>query len=483
MANHFRTEPKSTTDRRQSLPSIEDGGIDDHTVASPALGFGMDRADLLDEQLGNPSAGANEATPFNTHNVPTEEPVPETLRKNEVAAVSTDRSFYVSDMPSPYLSPKQASEDVRVTRRRHSIILVTIVTIVLVGAMGAAGWYLWNVMQPRQTLQVKQYETTPIEYGEYLETVDTTSLVQPVNEVTVTAGSSGRIAEVYVENGAIVQEGDWILYIDNPTVSDAANKAQESLDSFYTEVEKRQQELDKANEAVTKAQEAVDKDDKNESARLELEAAKQGAERAQSALDTANNNLWNMQQTYNQAQEQQAKLTVIAPITGTVSNLAELSNSVSSSTSVCRIEDTSCFSIVMEIPNEVRDRVEVGQEVRLAFPTIEDLNITTSVSSLDENGDMLLAKVLIENPDERIETGIAAEASLILVSVPDAHIIPSRAIHTSNDGSTFIKVLLDPSRGIVVDVPVEVLASDGTYTAIAADNIQEGNAVVMPEEE
>lgn len=497
MARHFSETPQKPENKQlDHLPAIEDDNTGNETIASPALGYGMERVDFLDSR-SSPTSSEPYSVPAQDTPDGYDEAM-NTLAHNEVAAVSADRPFYVSDVPSPYLSSRQAQEDVQVTRRRYSRISAIITILLVTAVLGTGGWFLWNAMKSEPKAKVAQYETRVIEKGEYLETIDTTSLVRPANEATVTPSVSGTVAEVYVEDNTNVQEGDLIMRLENQTISDAVRKAEDALNTFQAEVDKKQETVNKANDAVTKAQEAVTKaqeaaakDQKNEAAKKAaektLEEAKAAAKKAQEELDKANNDLWSMRDTYNSALEQADALNVYAPISGTLSGLsgdATPSGAVSASTRLCTITDTSHFSLVMEIPKSEENRVNVGQEVRLSFPAIEDLQITSSVDSLDDNGETLMATVLILEPDERITTGIAAEASLILESVPDAFIVPANAVHTAENGTTYVEVLLDPTRGIKTDIQVKVLATDGEKAAVDADNIQADTAVVVstPEE-
>jgi hypothetical protein len=200
-------------------------------------------------------------------------------------------------------------------------------------------------------------------------------------------------------------------------------------------------------------------------------------------LDAANKNLANIQQTYEHALEQQETLNVYAPISGTISDInsqVKPSGKVTGSTRLCTISDTSSYRLVVQIPEDQRDRASVDQEVRLTFPTIEGLAITSQISSLDEDDEgVLFATVFIEEPDERITKGIAVEASIILKSIPSTYIVPSAALRTSQNGGSYLELLLDPSRGIVTNIPVTVLANDGTKAAVQADNIQADTSVVI----
>ena len=62
-------------------------------------------------------------------------------------------------------------------------------------------------------------------------------------------------------------------------------------------------------------------------------------------------------------------------------------------------------------------------------------------------------------------------------------VVPDSALFVEENGSTHLHVLLDPTRGIVTDVVVKVLATDGERAAVDADNIQAGTAVVVSHSE
>ena len=105
--------------------------------------------------------------------------------------------------------------------------------------------------------------------------------------------------------------------------------------------------------------------------------------------------------------------------------------------------------------------------------------MVSSVASIDEVGETLLASVIIEEPDEHIESGVAAEVCVVLQSIPDSLMVPLEAIKTDEDGSTHLDVLIDATRNIVTEVPIAIVSTNGTDAAISADNIQKGNTVVV----
>ena len=89
MPDHTHNTPEGSQDKRMNLPSIEDGGVGDNTVASPVLGFGMDRVDKVEEQSVAPQQPQPQmpAPTPQAYGTTQPEDAPDPLMRNEVAAV------------------------------------------------------------------------------------------------------------------------------------------------------------------------------------------------------------------------------------------------------------------------------------------------------------------------------------------------------------------------------------------------------------
>ncbi len=504
---------RSANDALNSLPQIEDGGLDDRTVASPALGFGMERSntpmppdptDTTDSQ--NPQEEASSKAqgvirpPLQAHPHANPQSMPR-LSRGEVAAISVDeRSFYVTDVPSPYLSSRMANEDIHKTRRRHARTAAIVTILFILAVLGVSGWFLWQTMHKEVAAALPEYVTTTIEHGEFLETVEATSLLRPADEEGVSAGISGKIAEMLVQDGAQVNEGDEICHLNNPTITDSYNKARQAYDTAVANVDAKARALDEANRALSSAQAAAASQTpttnsttttQQQQQQQSQSTAAQGAvtnaqakvQSAQNEYNRATESLHSIESTLQLAQEQQDLLTIHAPITGTVNNMnaqATVDAGVTGSTHLCTITDSSQLSLQVEIPDDVRPRVSVGQEVRITFPSIEDLSVTTTIDSFEDDETKQVANVLIKEPDQRLQKGTTAAASVIVQSVPDSLIVPLETIQHDKNNAPFLEILLDPTRDIKANIPIQIVATNKTKAAVAASNIQEGNTVIIP---
>ena len=178
----------------------------------------------------------------------------ERLSSNEIAAVHSNRRFYVNDVPSPYLSKRQAREDVEITRRRHMIISTVMVMILLCAMAAGIGWYVWDTLKPEEKAAVPKFNTATIVRKEFVDSIDSASIVRPVDERPIISNISGTISEVLVEEGQFVEEEDPLYTIDNPSIIETFQKAQEALDAAQGDVDRKQEAVDRIRKSVEEAQ-------------------------------------------------------------------------------------------------------------------------------------------------------------------------------------------------------------------------------------
>lgn len=509
-------QPRSTDAAPQSFETDND-----KTIASPALGYGMERRDMIEEQLiGEPISTpekppiipSDQAMPEPDPLLPTigPESAPNPLRKPitankplsrfEVAAVSEDRSYYVQDSATPYLSSAQAEEDVQQTRRRHRRMRIALVSILSVIALGVGAWAIWQNL-PRVVTQTQtlKYKTATIIKEEFLDTYETTAATQAADERSVSPEVSGTIASVNWENGDDIEEGYVVFRLESPTIEDALNRAQNAYDAAQADVESRNQTLDNARDKLAREQETVDKLKSSEGAeqttanQAAISAAQAVVDDARNAVEEAETHLRDAEQvrdavreTYDLAVEQEDKLRVYAPISGTITGLdtneVQVGKTVTTGMQLCSIVDTSSLVIEVDIPEDERGDIEEGLEVRLTFPDAPDVGtIQTEVESVEErdDGERVVAIIRINDPDERITPNMSVHVVFVKKSITDALIVPKEAVNTDDDDQTYLNVLLDPTRDIVTKVPVEVVARNKTQAAIEAENVQKDNTVII----
>ncbi|MEE8703869.1 MAG: efflux RND transporter periplasmic adaptor subunit [Olsenella sp.] len=289
-----------------------------------------------------------------------------------------------------------------------------------------------------------------------------------------------------------------LLSLDSGTMShlkdaqDALKKAQDAGDTDQETLKSLQKDVDDTQAKVTAAiaklsairqVEYAGYSSALNTAYSQVEADQKIVDAAQSSLDDANKAVSTAQAAYDSAQAQLDKLNVRATISGTVHSLdASLAQGteVTTATHLCDVDDASSLVVEVPVPADKAGQVKEGQEVRVTFDGIDDLDVTTTVDSLSSATGALTAHATITDPDERLSQGAAATASVVLQEMDDVLMVPKEAVVTDDDGKSCLDVLLDPSRAIVTRVDVDVKATNDTTAVVEAPDIQADTSVVLP---
>ena len=204
-----------------------------------------------------------------------------------------------------------------------------------------------------------------------------------------------------------------------------------------------------------------------------LRAAQLGMEKAQLALDKANDDL--------------KQAVVVAPFDGVVAavNVKEgdtLSSIDYATRTIIELVDPAKMELnakvdEMDIPN-----VKLGQKAVISVDALPELKLqgeVTSISPLatEESGLTLYnIKVGFEVPEgSGLKAGLSATADIILSERSSVLLVPSRAIGQDSQGNPVVKVMVN---GKVEERAVVIGITDGYQTEIVS-GLDEGDTVVM----
>jgi len=133
--------------------------------------------------------------------------------------------------------------------------------------------------------------------------------------------------------------------------------------------------------------------------------------------------------------------------------------------------------------NEVdATKVKVGQKVTLTFDAVEDLTITGSVVQVDLVGTVsqgvvsYKVKIGFDTQDDRVKSGMSVSASIITDSKQNVLIVPSSALKTNTDGTSYVEVT-NANSTTLEQVSVSVGLSDDTNTEIIS-GLKEGDKII-----
>lgn len=238
--------------------------------------------------------------------------------------------------------------------------------------------------------------------------------VEAVEKVDISTKISGRITELKVDVGSIVNKGDILLILDAKDKDALVNQAVANLSSAEANINststvyenaklnhERTSRLFKAGAVSKQALEMA------EAQKQTAEAQKQTAENqvvaAQSQLDLANANL--------------ADATIVAPVSGVVSakniNAGELA--VTGMTLLSLVNSDSLY-INAYLPARLSGEVRPGQKVTINLSEIPgklfDGEITEVGTVVDAKSKSILVKVGLSETDPALKVGMLAEVAV-----------------------------------------------------------------------
>ncbi len=187
---------------------------------------------------------------------------------------------------------------------------------------------------------------------------------------------------------------------------------------------------------------------------LDIRSSELSVVKAQNALQDAQNTL--------------ADYYIRAPFDGVVASLDIQKGQTVSSAAVATLitkQKVATLSV-----NEVdAAQIKIGNKATLSFDAIEDLTLTGEVAAIDTIGTVTQGvvsyelKVVFDSQDERIKSGMTANAAIQTATKQDVLVVPSSAVKTQN-GVSYVQVF---------DPPLEQTGgTQGVVSAVAPQQVE-----------
>ncbi len=189
---------------------------------------------------------------------------------------------------------------------------------------------------------------------------------------------------------------------------------------------------------------------------------------------------------------QYVKAPVESPLTGVVGRLyVDIGSHVSAATPVALVVNMEKVKIVLDIPENILPRVQVGQRARVsvdAYAQEEFQGTVTKVSpvvSIENRAAPI--EILLENGSGRLKSGMFAHVSLVLAVHEGVPVVPREAVLGKNaerfvyvveDGKAALRpVTLGVRQGPSYEITSGLTAGD-RVVIVGQQRLREGTAVV-----
>ena len=256
--------------------------------------------------------------------------------------------------------------------------------------------------------------------GEFSKFIQYKGTVSPWKTANIAPDASGRIGKIYRKQGDRVKKGDLLAELDTTTLRLQLKQSQavlEVADAAFKDAKLNLGRLEKLRE-------------KNAISQMQLEKAQLGLESAAAQRKSAEANLNVVKHTLENS-------IMKAPYDGIITskNMEEgdmINPMMGMGATVLTLMDLSRVKIVLHVPSEDIEKIQIGQHCRVRFTGLGEEEFSGEVFSKNWAADPMSktfkVEVKIENPEIKIKAGVFAEVMIRIFHKMDVMTIPLSAL-------------------------------------------------------
>ena len=325
--------------------------------------------------------------------------------------------------------------------------------------------------------------------GTFTTTVEAKGQLKPISASVVSPSVDGTVAQINVQAGQSVNEGDVLMTIKNDELDNAVAEAQRAVTAA-------QEDLKNAQAALAAAQAAPTLDVDGATAPTDVTSDA-------SAVSSAQRNLASAQATLDQANAKAAERTVKAPSSGSIVELnAKVGATVtggivmgegdtSGGKQCMQIADLSKMKVTVQVGEKDIAKIAVGQSANVTYPAFPDIvsqGTVTAIASV-ANSDAangggsnvtFNVDILIEAPDSRLKPGMTAEVSVVTEQLDDVVMVPTMALMTEDGEHYYVNLATDDEGKETRRVNVTVVTQNDNDAVVGKTQVKrddQGNEI------
>lgn len=331
--------------------------------------------------------------------------------------------------------------------------------------------------------------TTNVEYS---------SKLKPMQEITVSSKSAGKVSSVNADVGSVVTKGQVLFTMEaNDTQAQLkqqqANRANTDASSEQ-QITTAKQALDKAQVAYNDAKSNYDKTksllDAGATSSQAMSDAETKLNNTKIDLQSAKDNLQKVNEkngsSYDQASAavdvvtaQLDNSTITAPISGTVSikNIDVGEISAGASNPAFTIIDTSKMVAEVDVPDKMVAKVKKGDKLSIIINSLDNKTLNGTVDFIspaaDSKTQFYAIKINIDNTGNELKSGMFARVILPSENKINVVTVPNEAIKIE-DGVPYVYIV---DKNVVAKVPVKMGLANDKITEIT-QGVKAGDFVI-----
>lgn len=335
-------------------------------------------------------------------------------------------------------------------------------------------------------------------------------VLAPRQEMPLSFGTSGRIARIYVQKGAVVEAGQTLAVLEEEIWQQGVKAAQGQIASAQIrrsqamqgaethEVERQKLQLEKARQAAERARQeherahilyvngAISKEELDSAALAQQQASLslqeeevaynrllQGADPL--AVEAADAEVQQAQLQLDRARQEASAAVLKAPFTGVVAAIRQAeAEQTDPGTEVIRLVDTSQWLVQLQVASEQVGSWQqgTGVTVRAADGTEAAGEVTFVSPVMDRETGAYPVEVTVADSNPNWKGGLTVTCEYPLQK-ENVLLVPVASVGVSEEGYYVMKI----NQPTLQKVPVQVGAIHGGYYEIL-DGLQQGDVIV-----
>jgi HlyD family secretion protein len=325
---------------------------------------------------------------------------------------------------------------------RRNKVLVGIGAVVLVGALVA-------VSAGARRDKGVEVRFEQVGQRDLVAAVTASGKIQPKRSVDVSADITGRIVKLAVQEGAYVEQGQFLLQID-PTIYEAnLQRARAAVSSAEAALVQARANRDQARRGYDRTRE-LQRQSPNLVTAEQLELAQTQYDVARAQASAAEYQVNQARAAMQEASDQLSKTRIIAPMAGRVTRLAVEEGEVAVPGTFSRetgllltISDLSVIQVVVQVDETDVVRLALGDSVEISIDAFPDTTFVGRVSKISDSAIRTAAataagtadqavdyevEITLESPPGDIRPDLSATARIVTDTREDALAIPIIAL-------------------------------------------------------
>ena len=318
------------------------------------------------------------------------------------------------------MSPdRQTLDELRIDRtpaRRSKSAVVIVVVLLLLGAGIAAG--LWWMKRPKAPVVRTMIAQQPAS-GNDRTLLNGSGYVTARREATVSSKVTGKVIEVFVEEGMRVEAGQVLARLDTSNVEKSFQLAEAQAESSRKAMEETKANLEQAERELKRFTQLVESE---VASRSELDRADAEAKSLRARLARQQSDAVVAEREVALWKQQLEDAVIRAPFSGIVTTKnaqpGEMISPISGGgtgftrTGICTIVDMSSLEVEVEVNESYINRVQSGQPVEATLDSYPDWRIPAKVIAIIPTANRQNATVKVRVGFEKLDPRILPEMSV-----------------------------------------------------------------------